>query len=151
MRVGRPPLRSGHVEGLEGSSREKARLRAILDALSGEITVETACERLELSRSRFFELRARALQAALDGLVPGMPGRPPKPLDVEPAEIERLERDNEWLREELEIARVRTELALVMPHVLRDPKPPGGKSSARAGSSSRSGRRRSGTTRGSAS
>ena len=149
MRVGRPPMKSGLVEGLEGSKREKARLRAMLETLSGNATLEAACEELDLSRSQFCELRTRALQAALDGLIPGVPGRKPKVREVEARELERLERDVAYLREELEIARVRTELALVMPRVLREPRP-AGKSSARAGKSSRrSGKGRSATTRGS--
>lgn len=150
MRVGRPAMGSGLVEGLEGTSREKLKLRAMLETLSGDVTLEEACGELALSRSHFCELRTRALQAALDGLIPGVPGRKPKVLEVEACEYARLEREVAYLREELEIARVRTEVALVMPHVLREPRP-AGKSSARAGKSSRrSGTRRSSTTRGSA-
>jgi len=152
MRVGRPPLKSGHVDGLEGPGREKERLRAILETLAGEVTIETACAELDLSRSHFYELRARALQAALDGLIPGVPGRKPKIASVEISEVQRLERESAFLRQELDIARVRTELALVMPNVLREPVRPGGKGSARAGQNSRRpGKRRISTTRGSTS
>ncbi len=148
MRVGRPPFKSGHVDGLEGPGREKERLRAILRTLSGDIPVAEACEELSLSRTHFNDLRVRALQAALDGLIPQVSGRKRKVLEVEPSEVERLRHENLYLRDELDIARVRTELALVMPHVLREPVSPGGKGSARAGKSSRrSGKRRSSTTR----
>lgn len=123
MRVGRPPMKSALVEGLEGEAREKARLRAMLETLSGERTLEEACEALDLSRSRFCELRERALQAALDGLIPGVPGRKPKVREVEASEVDKLEREVEYLREELKIAWVRTELAMTMPKSLRAPKP----------------------------
>ncbi|MCP3918743.1 MAG: helix-turn-helix domain-containing protein [bacterium] len=149
MRIGRPPFKSGHVDGLEGPSREKERLRAILKTLSGDTPVAEACEELHLSRTHFNDLRARALQAALDGLISQVSGRKRKVREVDPSELERLQSENEYLRDELDIARVRTELALVMPHVLREPEPPWGKKPARSGrSSKRSSKRRSGTTRG---
>lgn len=127
MAIGRPPLGSDHVRGLEGDRGEKKRLRTILDALSGELTVADACGRLGIGESRFHELRRHALQSALDALAPRPPGRRPKEARADPVELDRLRRENGWLREELELSRVRTEIALVMPEILREPKsePPG--------------------------
>lgn len=148
MRTGRPPLGVEHVEGLEGDERQKERLKAILATLAGELTIEEACERLRVGESRFHVLRHEVLQSALDRLAPRAPGRKPKVPVVELGELEELQRDNDWLREELELARVRTEIALVMPHLLREPHG-SGKSSARAGRRrGRSGGAKSGITRG---
>ncbi len=149
MRIGRPPLREAHVDALEGTELEKERLKAILLTLSGKVPVEEACQQLGLRRSRFNELRKEALQAALDGLVPGVPGRPPKATLVDAGVVSDLERELGWLREELELSRVRTEIALVMPEILREPvSEPPGKSPARARRKrARSGARKRGTRR----
>lgn len=151
MRSGRPPLGSGHVVGLDGDRNQKKRLRVILETLSGELSVGEACARLAIGESRFHELRHRVLQCALDGLAPRPPGRRPKEVRVDPEELAFVRRENGWLREELELSRMRTEIALVMPEVLREPKsePPvrGGKNPARR-TRRRSGARRNGTGRG---
>jgi hypothetical protein len=64
-------------------------------------------------------MRRDALQAALDGLAPGVSGRPKrKDVEVDPKRLDAMERENDELRFELQAAFVRTELALAMPHVL---------------------------------
>jgi len=138
------------VESLEGTIREKERLRAILETLSGDMTIEEACQILGLRPSRIHELRQQALQGALEALAPGVPGRPPKRGEVVTAELEEVRAENGWLREELELSRARTEIALVFPHLLRDPAPEPEKHAARARkrSSRRSGARSSGTRSG---
>jgi len=150
MTSGRRPMGAERVAKLEGSEHAKERLRAVLETIAGETTVEDACRRLGISRSRFHALRADVLQSALDRLAPRAPGRPAKRTEAEDDELDLLRRDNGWLREELEIARTRTEIALVMPHILRDPVsvPPSeaGKRRARPGES-RSTAPRGGTTR----
>src|SRR5204863_2568071 len=76
------------------------------------------CEELRVSPSRFHELRKEALQAAMDGLSPGASGRPrriePEP---DPKRLAELEKENEELKAELLASNVRTEIALVMPHL----------------------------------
>ena len=152
MRVGRKPKKSALVESLDCSELAAARMRAMLDTLAGEITLDEGAERAGLQRARFCELRLRMMQAGAEALEQRAPGRPPKRVEVEPDRLERLEAENQYLREELDIARVRTELAPTMPHLLRDPVPSWGKASARSPKSSRrSSKQRSGTTRGSAS
>jgi transposase-like protein len=119
MSVGRPPKGPDHVERLAGADAEKQRLRIVLETLSGERSVESACAELGVGPSRFHELRREALQAALDGLSPGASGRPKrKGPEEDPKRLEALERENEELRIELQAAFVRTEIALAMPHVL---------------------------------
>jgi transposase-like protein len=109
------------VDRLEGGDAEKRRLKIVLETLSGELSIEQACEELGVSASRFHELRREALQAALDGLTPGPSGRP-KHTDVpsDPEHVKAVERENAELKRELLASYVRTEIALAMPHVLTD-------------------------------
>jgi hypothetical protein len=105
-----------------------------------------------LGRSRFLELRERALSGGLEALEPGVPGRPPKRVDVDIEELDGLRQTVDWLRVELETSRLRTEIALVMPEHLREPvsEPPPlvGKVLARVLSEGRrSGARKRGTER----
>ena len=117
--MGRPNKGAGHVDRLAGAEGTKQRLRVILQTMTGEMSVKEACDLLHVSPARLAELRTMALEGALEALDPKPPGRPPK---------EQLERDKEFvalqnlvseLTIELEASRVRTELALTMPHVLK--------------------------------
>jgi transposase-like protein len=121
-RRGRPPKKLGHVDALETDATTKARMRAILETLSGELSVPEACERLEMSETRFHELRQEALQAMLQGIEPRPPGRPPKEPE-EDEEVAYLKARLAWVEEELQISRTRTEIALFNPKLLRDPIP----------------------------
>jgi len=118
--MSRPLKGLDHVDGLEGDETGKARLRAILETLAGASSVEEACETLSISPSRFHLLRARALSGALDALAPAPPGRPATP-PPDPT-IEALRQENADLRTELEVSRLRTEIALAMPHVVQAPR-----------------------------
>jgi hypothetical protein len=119
MGAGRPPDGPKHADHLDGDDEAKRRLRILLETLSGERSVESACEELGVSPSRFHELRREALQAALDGLAPGASGRPKrKGPESDPKRLEALQRENDELKFELQAAFVRTEIALAMPHVL---------------------------------
>jgi transposase len=108
------------VDRLEGSEESKQRLRVILESLAGGCTVEQACERLQVSEARFHELRHQALQAALAGLSPRPAGRPAHAEPEEAGRVQELERKVEDLEVDLHAERVRTEIALTMPHLLRD-------------------------------
>jgi hypothetical protein len=120
MGAGRPPKRLGeHVERLEGSADIKRRLEVILETLAGERSVLEACELLDVGEARFHELRRQVLASALEGLAPGVVGRPRREDGVSPSRVEELEREVRELRIELQAARVRTEIALTMPHLLR--------------------------------
>ena len=123
MPAGRPTDGSAHVDRLSGHTQEKQRLKAILEVISGERSVPSACEELHVSEARFHELRRQALQSALDGLVPKSPGRPKRPTEAGPSRVEELEAEVQELRIELEAARIRTEIAMVMPHLVRKTKP----------------------------
>ena len=136
MTIGRPNKGVGHVEGLHGGEHEKVRLRLILETISGERSVQDACEQMGIKRARFAELRASTLQAACDELAPRRPGRPRKRDPARDAELERLRRERDQLRDEVATAQLRAELALTLPpHLLERPRAPqkgGGGRRARA-------------------
>ena len=119
MSAGRPPKGPHHVDHLEGTDADKLRLRIVLETISGDRSVEQACEELGVSASRFHELRREALQAALDGLAPGAAGRPKhEDPSADQERLKALERENRELMLELQASYTRTEIALAMPHVL---------------------------------
>jgi hypothetical protein len=108
-----------HVDSLDLSEEAKRRLRLVLETLTGERGVEEACAELTISPARFHVIRRQALEGAGLRLEPRAAGRPPRPEeDAEKAAL--LARVRE-LRQELDVARIRTEIALVMPHVVRPP------------------------------
>ena len=118
---GRPPRGAGHVDGLDGPEGSKERLRAFLRAMLGEQTVQEACRELGIGESRFHALRREALQGALDALGPRPAGRPAREESPEASRIQDLEAQVADLQEEILCQRVRLELALTMPHVLKVP------------------------------
>jgi len=118
--MSRPGKGMDHVERLDADATSKARLKAILETLSGALSIDAACERLSISPSRFHALREEALAGALSALSPAPPGRPATPLP-DPT-IATLQRENAELREELEVSRLRTEIALAFPHLIVPPR-----------------------------
>ena len=120
--MARPVMGSDLVNKLSGTEEAKARLKVILDTVAGQRTIEEACAELDISRSRFFELRDRVLQAAVTDLEPKPPGRPAKAVDVEAVQrrLKELEAEQEHLLLELEIAHVREEIRLVFPQYVVD-------------------------------
>jgi predicted DNA-binding protein (UPF0251 family) len=120
--MGRRPMGARLAEHVEGSDLAKSRLEVILQTIREEITIEEACAKLGVEQSRFFAMRSEALQAMASFLEPGRVGRPPK----EPSELEQrmaaLEKKFAEVAFELEISRVREEIAVTMPHLLVDPK-----------------------------
>ena len=128
MASGRPPKGLGHVDSLTGDAEEKKRLKTILATITGDLTVKEACERLGVSESWLHEIRRSALEGMLQGLAPRPPGRPAK--ERKPEEVERLEARVSWLEEELQVARLQTEVALWKPSLLKARPPPQKKGSA---------------------
>jgi hypothetical protein len=123
MPAGRPPQRYTHVEKVDADDDVKRRLHVLLRALNGEIRALDAQEELGLSETRFHALRQLMLQGAADALTPRRGGRPRKVLDPAEEEIARLKRELELAEQALKIARVRAELALVLPDRLGPPEP----------------------------
>ena len=141
MARGRPPLGPELVERLEGPDVAKARLKVILETISGERTIPDACAKLGIGESAFHELRHRALGGAVEALVPGAPGRPPAKPSPESGRVEELQAELERLRVELQAARLREELAVAMPHLVRPLPEESEKKGGRAGRGRRRRRR----------
>jgi hypothetical protein len=139
MSGGRPSFGVDHVDSLEAPEEEKVRLKTVLRTLTEELSVQEACERLEIGSSRFHQLRREVLEAAIAGTRPGRPGRPRREEPEESGEIRQLRRRVAELEEELELAMLRTEIAVTMPHLLRPPRPGGAE---KGGSSAKRKRRR---------
>lgn len=117
--MSRPGLGLGHVEKVEATELARERLRCVLATLSGEMTVEQACTELSISPARFAQVREEALGGAAQALEPRAAGRPAKP---EPdAELVAARAEVARLKRELEASRIREEIALTMPHLLRPP------------------------------
>jgi len=120
MTRGRKTMGAGVADTLSGSEVAQQRLRLILATLGGEMTVGDACTELGVSEARFHRLRRDFLEDSIGLLEPKMPGRKRKEPTPEEERITELERERKTLMIELEASRIRTELALVMPHVLKD-------------------------------
>jgi hypothetical protein len=112
---GRIPAGPEYVEGLQGSEKAKERLRVILETMMGKWRVSEACDRLGICEQRFRQLRAELLEAALERLEDQPAGRPREP--EEPEEIVALRRQLEALQRELQVAQLREEISLALPHV----------------------------------
>ena len=119
MGSGRPPERLRHVDRLEGPGELKQRLRVILETLTGDRAVADACEQLEVCEARFHALRKDALEGALAGISPGRAGRPRKEEPSPPGRVSELEEEVMVLKDDLERANLRADLALAMPDLMR--------------------------------
>ena len=97
---GRYPSGLEYVEKLDGATEDKERLKAILATMTGEVRWLEACDQLGISESRMHQLRAYALQGALDGIRPRPAGRPSR---LTTADGERI-RELEQRVQELELA-----------------------------------------------
>lgn len=107
------------VEGWEGSGEARRRLRVILETVSGGKAVAEAARELGVSESRFHEMRAEALRAALADLEPRVAGRPSRQEDPKDRALAEKEAELRELRFQLRAAQLREELAILMPHVLK--------------------------------
>src|SRR3974377_294023 len=114
-RRGRKPTGANLVEHLDGSERAKARLRAILETLSGERSIPEVCEELGIQESMFHRVRGEVLQTALGRLEPRPLGRPPSPPSLDDRRMAELEEEILRLQTELKAAEVRRELAEKLP------------------------------------
>lgn len=118
-RRGRPSLGVDLVDSLEGPAEDLRRLKVVLQTIAGETTVKEAAAELGVTEARFHEIRWQVLRGALEGTKPGLPGRPRAEAPVETEEVRTLRTRVKWLEEELQCAFVRTEIALVMPGLLK--------------------------------
>ncbi len=117
--AGRKPLGPALVEHLDGSQRAKQRLEVILATIAGQLTIDQASERLGIKPAMFYRLRTEVLDAGLARLEPRPMGRPPRSTTAEERKCEGLQLEVEELQDELQLARVREEIAHLMPHLVR--------------------------------
>jgi hypothetical protein len=121
-RRGRPHQGAELVEKLDECSDEaRQRLKVIVQTLAGEITVEQACEILNINRSAFNKLRSQFIANAAALLEPKKPGRKKREVSVEQMENQKLRAENERLKFQLKAQQLREEIGILMPHLLRKP------------------------------
>jgi len=109
-RAGRKPQGRRLIEDLRVDALGKARLIAFLETMSGDRTVEEACQELGIGQSRFFEMRGRWLYEAVQLLAPKRIGRPPHEQVTDPR-IGALEQELRDLKQQLLAAELRAKLA----------------------------------------
>jgi transposase-like protein len=108
-RAGRKPQGWKLIDGLAGDRQCKARLKAFLQTLTGESTVDEVCAELGIGPSRFFVLRNAWLQEAVDLLGPKPVGRPRETSNEPPAT--ELKQQLQELKQQLLGAELRAKLA----------------------------------------
>jgi len=127
-RPGRKPTGAKLLDKFTASAHALARMRAIMETLSGAKTIPEVCAELEIGEAMFHRIRAEAMQAALEALEPKPMGRPcvatTTPL---PATAAALEQENYDLKIRLRAAEVRAEIAQSMPHLMARKGPSGKK------------------------
>lgn len=97
----------------EGSEQAKQRAVIILRVIAGDMTVNQAAAELHVTTQRIHDLRAQGVQALVKGFEMQPTGRPRK--ETEPQEVQDLRADVERLKRELEAAKLREEIELVLP------------------------------------
>jgi hypothetical protein len=105
------------VERLKGTPAAKERLLVLLGNLGGSLPVSEGCRMLRIGPSRLQRLREIMIAAALRALEPRLPGRPKERISPDGRRIRELETELQELREELDLARIREELALLFPRL----------------------------------
>jgi hypothetical protein len=111
---GRYPSGLEYVDKFDGAAEQKERLKAILATMNGALRWLEACDQLAVSESRLHQLRADAIQAALDGIRPGKAGRPSRKAVAAAARIRELEQRVRELELAVQEAHVREEVALIL-------------------------------------
>lgn len=111
---GRYPAGFEYVNKVEGSNQAKERARLILEILSGHKRLAEVREQLGIGKTRLFLIRHDAVQALVQALEPGLPGRPSRTLSPEAERARALESALADKELELRQAEVRTEVALIL-------------------------------------
>lgn len=112
-RHGRRPNPHALIDGLDGSTQAKAKLKMIVETLAGDRTIPDAGEILNLGESRFHVIRQEALQAALAAMEPKPIGRPPKLRAADSDALEKLAEQNRQLQRQLLGVGAQRDLALL--------------------------------------
>lgn len=123
MPGGRPPLGTEVIDGFDASDDAKLRVKTVLDFIAGRLNIAQATAALGVNKARLYAMRDEILEGALAAAERKTPGRKPESPDVaaararEEAALARVEK----LEYDLEMADLRTEIALTMPELMIDP------------------------------
>lgn len=118
-RLGRKPQGTELVDTLIGSQHAKSRLKAFLETLSGDVSVEEVCQQLGICQSRFFEQRTEWLHDSIGRLEPRVPGRPRKEEPtISAEEVQLLRQRVQELEARAAAVEVQAELVRTLPHVV---------------------------------
>lgn len=117
-RRGRKPSGAKLLDKFTASPHAQARMRVILETLSGAKTIADACAALGLREAMFHRIRDHALAAGLEALEAKPMGRPRTVTSAEPSRLAALEQEQKDLKMALHTAEVRAEIAQSMPHLL---------------------------------
>ena len=120
MAGGRPNKGSELVNSLNGDEESKLRLKVILETIAGKITVIEACDKLNICESRFHKIRSEILQNSLDLLQPKPKGRPSLEYDEKTEKIKELTKELRETKLENKVLQVKSELAVLAPHLLNN-------------------------------
>ena len=121
---GRRPAGPEYTDKVPGSKAAKERAQVILETIQGKCRVQEACARLGISEQRFHQLRHELMTAVVQALEPGQAGRPPHTPTPAEQQVAALEQQVRELRVELQAAKAREEIALILPTVKHEPAVP---------------------------
>ena len=116
---GRPTSITAILEGLKASPVAKDRLLVIFENLAGLRPLSSACHHLRMSPTLFRRYRRAVLELGLAAVEPRPRGRPVRVIPKHARQATALQERIARLEEELVLARVREELALVLPLAAR--------------------------------
>jgi len=119
-RRGRPHKGAELVADLDGSEQARQRLKIILQTLAGAMTIEQACDALGIGRAGFHKLRRQFLAQATSLLEPRPRGRQRRQRSAAEDQIAELQQEIVRLKLDLKAQQIREEIALVMPHLLKN-------------------------------
>jgi hypothetical protein len=118
-RRGRPTSAASMVGRLKSGPVAKERLLVLIGNLAGVLPVAEACRRLEMSRTLFRRIRKALLVVGLRAVEPRPRGRPVRETPRHERTIAQLQDQVRQLEEDLHFAKVREELALLVPWTVR--------------------------------
>lgn len=110
VRAGRKPQGWKLIEHVSGDESCKARVRAFLATMTGQCTVDEACQGLGIKPSRFFLLRNEWLERSVGLLEPKPVGRPRK-TSAEDPQVAELKQQVQALERRALAAELRAKLA----------------------------------------
>jgi transposase-like protein len=117
MAQGRPTKGSKIVTKFEASHEAEEKVRLVLETLAGKMSVKDAAAALDVSESRFHQVRDELLAGMLAAAEPKTVGRPKE--SREPEEVAALKQELADTKTELHVSRLRELLAAAFPELVR--------------------------------